>query len=291
VAQLHRPPTSRPTAPHALLALLTLTATIAGAPGCAETRGSSWMATPLPGGDEALLNESTPRPLPPMPRPPSQQPGQGPPAGDAPGGAAASAVSVGGGRELGMFRNTYYNFPSESDYQGSGAQVMNAACKPIASVARGFFEAVCVQGSGRLRDGTTVSFARRDCECADVCPRSGQKICFEPLDRGRFPFGRGAMGTAITPLRTVAVDTAVIPLGTTLYMPDYDGVPSDEHGGKPHDGCFVAQDRGTKVRGNHVDIFTGLERTTALWNKLVPSNQGVRVVLDHPRCQRALGGG
>lgn len=261
--------------------------------GCFETRGSAWVTQPL-GGDELPsrgeprqgARRTTTRTI--AERHPSDE--QSEPSAEQSGGGYVSgrpAASVTDGRSLGVFRNTYYNFPDERDYQGGDdAQVMSGACSTIATVPRGFFEAVCVQGSGRLRSGQTISFARRDCECADLCPRSGQKICFEPLDRASFPWGRGAMGTAITPLRTVAVDSAVIPLGTPIYIPEFDGLPLDEEQSGVHDGCFIAQDRGTRVVGEHVDVFTGRERTTAFWNRLVPSNKGVNVVLDHPRCKR-----
>jgi 3D (Asp-Asp-Asp) domain-containing protein len=185
---------------------------------------------------------------------------------------------------LGTFRNTYYNFPSAADYrEGPPTKLMSANCSVLAEVPQSFHDTVCVQGSGRLKDGTTVSFARRDCECAALCPRSNQKICFDALDREKFPWGRGSTGRPITPLLTVAVDPSVIELGTALYLPDYDGLPREE-GGEPHDGCFLAQDRGVKVQGNHIDIFTGQERTTRLWNQLVPSNKGVTVIVGSPRC-------
>jgi 3D (Asp-Asp-Asp) domain-containing protein len=192
------------------------------------------------------------------------------------------------GRVLGTFKNTYYDFPSESDFQGEPISLMNASCKAIASVPRGFYESVCVQGSGTLKVGGTVSFAKRDCECAADCPRTGQRICFDLLDKAQFPWGRGAMGKAITPLVSVAVDSSVIPLGTPLYIPEYDGVARDLSGTTTHDGCFMAEDRGLAVKGQHVDVFTGHREITQLWNRLVPSNRGVTVVLDSPRCKRAL---
>jgi 3D (Asp-Asp-Asp) domain-containing protein len=132
-----------------------------------------------------------------------------------------------------------------------------------------------------------VSFARRDCACARVCPRTGQRICFEALSGHNFPWGRGATGRAIVPLLTVAVDSKVIPLGTSLYIPEYVGMPRDLEETATHDGCFIAQDRGLKVRGQHVDIFTGDTAMTELWNRLLPSNKGVTVVLDSSRCARA----
>ena len=45
--------------------------------------------------------------------------------------------------------------------------------------------------------------------------------------------------------------------------------------------------RNKLIKGEQVDIFTGHEAVTRLWNKLVPSNQGVTVVLENPRCARA----
>ena len=194
-------------------------------------------------------------------------------------GGTPRAILPDGHEEL--FRNTYYDFPRE----GPGAKdavVFDAACAPIARVTQKFHDQVCVQGSGRLGTGETVSFARRDCACAAVCPRTAQKICFERLDPARFPHGRGATGSAITPMRTVAVDTAVIPLGTRLFVPEYAGLPKPD--GSTHDGCFVAEDRGLKVVGRHIDLFTGDPSFTAQWNALVPSNRGVHVQLDDPRC-------
>jgi 3D (Asp-Asp-Asp) domain-containing protein len=266
--------------------------------GC-NTAGSDWMAQPLDGELEASA--------PPLPGPPAA--GRPPPArrdartrvigeavpveptatgvtgaGYASGGAAKAQLV---GRVLGTFKNTYYDFPSEGDFEGDTVALMNAQCKAIASVPRPFYESVCVQGSGTLKAGGTVSFAKRDCACAAECPRTGQHICFDLLDKSQFPWGRGAMGKAITPLVTVAVDSSVIPLGTPMYIPEYDGIARDPSGATAHDGCFMAEDRGLAVKGQHVDVFTGYREITRLWNRLVPSNRGVTVVLDSPRCKRA----
>jgi len=196
------------------------------------------------------------------------------------------AVAQSEGRPLGIFRNTYYHFPSESEFSGDATPLFNASCEAIKSVPRGFHDAVCVQGSGLLSTGTTVSFAKRDCSCAAECPRTNQHICFDVLDKERFPWGRGATGKAITPLLTVAVDTDVIPLHTLIYVPEYAGIPRDAEQTSLHDGCFVAQDRGLRVKGRHIDVFAGDKGTSDLWNRLVPTNQGVTVVIDSPRCRR-----
>ncbi|WP_437549715.1 3D domain-containing protein [Sorangium sp. So ce367] len=200
-----------------------------------------------------------------------------------PARAAPQAVP---GLAPGMFRNTYYDFPSEGEGP-KDAVLYDAACAPLSSVPRAFHDQVCVQGSGRLASGDTVSFARRGCACADVCPRTGQQVCFERLDPRRFPYGRGATGRPITPLRTVAVDSSVIPLGTSLFVPELVGLPLP--GGGRHDGCFVAEDRGIKVVGRQIDVFTGDPAVTARLNALFPSNRGVRPVLDDARCRALVG--
>lgn len=269
----------------------------AAALGC-TTAGSAWMAQPLDGDSANML-------------PPLETPEDGrnpaprkstlthvisePPVTDATAGARArsSMLAEGpssalGGRVLGTFKNTYYDFPSEGDFGGETVSLMSGACTPIASVPRAFYESVCVQGSGTLRSGGTVSFAKRDCSCAAECPRTGQHICFDLLDRQQFPWGRGATGKGITPLLTVAVDSSVIPLGTSLYIPEYDGVARDLSGGAKHDGCFLAEDRGLAVKGQQIDVFTGHREITRLWNRLVPSNSGITVVVDSARCKRTM---
>jgi 3D (Asp-Asp-Asp) domain-containing protein len=200
-----------------------------------------------------------------------------------PPGANEGDRSGGGGQVLGTFRNTYYDFPRESDHGGETVTLMNASCQPIAKVPKSFHDALCVQGSGALARGGTVSFAKRDCPCAETCPRTGQKICYEALDPVQFPYGRGAAGRPITPLRSVAADTSVLPMGTVIYIPELDGVPRGDTG-EAMDGCFVVEDRGMKVKGEHVDIFTGSAAVTAILNDKVPSNKGVTVVVSAPRC-------
>jgi 3D (Asp-Asp-Asp) domain-containing protein len=257
------------------------------AAGC-STAGSTWMAEPLTAGDASLVGENytpEPEPVPVQRSVRSRTLGSGAPSNEAEG--APPNTPVAGGRSLGTFRNTYYDFPSEADYDGPTVVLPNKSCGKIAEVPQAFFEAICVQGSGTLRRGSTVSFAKRDCECAPLCPRTGQKICFDELDGREFPWGRGATGKPITPLLTVAVDPAVIPLGTPIYVPELDGMPRDATGTAAHDGCFIAQDRGLAVSGQHIDIFTGHPSLTTLWNRRVPSNAGVTVVLDSPRCARA----
>ncbi|HEV8549000.1 MAG TPA: 3D domain-containing protein [Polyangiaceae bacterium] len=261
------------------------------------TSGTAWMEEPLGANDASLDADRDAPPELYAPAPArgapvrtltlgSGMPGEVPAANAAATEGGGAVVTLAGGRVLGTFRNTYYDFPSETDYDGPSVGLMSKNCKSLGEVPRSFFEAVCVQGSGTLRRGATVSFAKRDCDCAPVCPRTGQKICFDELDPREYPWGRGATGKPITPLLTVAVDPTVIPMGTALYVPELDGLPRDPNGSAAHDGCFIAQDKGLAVVGNHVDFFTGHKDLTALWNRRVPSNRGVTVVVDSPRCAR-----
>jgi len=185
-----------------------------------------------------------------------------------------------------VYRNTYYFFPEEPTLpeHGETRSLFDVSCRPLRTVSQDFHDKLCVQGSGRLASGETVSFAKRGCSCAADCPRTGQRICYELLERTAFPWGRGANGRAITPLRTVAVDPAVIPLGTVLYVPEMNGMRDVD--GRPHDGCFVAEDRGSKIKGKHIDFFAGTAATGDAWNRAVPSNRGVHVVVGASQCAK-----
>ena len=53
----------------------------------------------------------------------------------------------------------------------------------------------------------------------------------------------GKQGTQLTPYYSIAVDPDIIPLGTICY--DMEGNP------------YEAVDTGSKIQGNHIDMFTG----------------------------------
>ncbi len=67
----------------------------------------------------------------------------------------------------------------------------------------------------------------------------------------------------------------MIPLGTRIYIPEFAGLPRAD--GVLHDGCFVAEDQGIRIKGRRVDVFTGDERTRRAWEAMVPSHRGVHV--------------
>ena len=265
--------------PRKLAPLLALPALLQA---CSWGSGSSWVSEPLAAEERASTGRGGTgqgRPLPVQARTLGAR---------ATGGEARESGEVaGGGRLVGVFRNTYYDFPTEGEADGKTPLVplMSGTCAEIAKVPRAFHDAVCVQGSGALRRGGTVSFARRDCPCAEVCPRTGQRICFDTLDPAAYPHGRGAAGKPITPLRTIAADTNVLPMGTVVFVPELEGL-TVAGGSEASDGCFVVEDRGLRVQGEHIDVFTGSPATTTLVNGRVPSNSGVHVFVEAPRCAR-----
>ena len=61
--------------------------------------------------------------------------------------------------------------------------------------------------------------------------------------------GLTATGTKVTAGRTIAVDTSIIPYGTTVYISGY--------------GFLVAEDCGGGVKGNHIDIAVS-DHSTAM---------------------------
>ncbi len=73
----------------------------------------------------------------------------------------------------------------------------------------------------------------------------------------RGPYGDGAAGYILVPYRTLAVDTAVIPHGAVVYIPQARGIEFTLEGQTfTHDGYFFAADVGGAITGNHIDTFT-----------------------------------
>ena len=139
--------------------------------------------------------------------------------------------------------------PNTSDY-GDAVSLYDDSCEPIAKVSREFSRDLRMQGSGVLRDGRIVSAGRRcDCDAGGMC-------FFVPAER--FRWGIGAANRTLSPFRSVAVDTSLIPLSHTLYVPALEGLTMPGQppwGGFVHDGCVIADDRGGAVRGRHLDFF------------------------------------
>ncbi len=86
-------------------------------------------------------------------------------------------------------------------------------------------------------------------------------------------FGDGVSGYKLVPYRTIAVDPAQIPYGTVIYIPAARGksIVLPDGSTVVHDGYFFAGDTGGDIKGNHIDVFTGVLNTNP-FPEVVKSN-------------------
>jgi len=157
------------------------------------------------------------------------------------------------GPSLGAFRLTYYWITAEDEFPGvADTALYDDACAVLATVPSAFADDVDLEGTGRLADGRVINVSG-SCGCA-------RSPCYVEVD-AQHPWGYGVQNRALEPFRSFAVDRTVIPYGTTLWIPELDGVamPGDAPwGGFVHDGCVIAADTGGAIVGMHVDWFVGL---------------------------------
>lgn len=73
-----------------------------------------------------------------------------------------------------------------------------------------------------------------------------REVSFVPADRGPL----GAMNRSVTPLRSIAVDPAFVPLGAPVWL--------EKAGTRPLARLMIAQDTGSAIRGaQRADVFYG----------------------------------
>ncbi|WP_051313299.1 3D domain-containing protein [Sporocytophaga myxococcoides] len=86
-------------------------------------------------------------------------------------------------------------------------------------------------------------------------------------------FGKGCKNYNLVPFITIAVDTVLVPIGSVIYIPMAKGVKYIDAEGKlaEHEGYFFAGDVGSKIKGNHIDVFLGSSKENPFG--FVKSNQ------------------
>lgn len=139
---------------------------------------------------------------------------------------------------LGRFKVTYYWIVLETEYQGKREIPLyldNGSL--LGYFPRRFIQDFKKEGVARLKDGRLISYLKR---------KDAVKIVREPLGYG---------GHTLTTLKSVAVDTHFVPLGSRLYVPQYERLYLGDFG--VHNGIFYANDIGSDVKGKHIDIFIG----------------------------------
>ncbi len=190
---------------------------------------------------------------------------------------------------LGVVWNTYYIVADEAHFKGArNTPLYDEACKPITKVRRGFYNNLCIQGSGMLVDKTIVNFGKsctRTCPAAPLCKLHPVRICYRVLDPKIYPWGMGKDPRPLVPDWSIAVDPSFVPLDTVIYLEELDGVTPPSKS-EPLDGCFGAVDTGGGIKSNHVDIFVGTRKRWLAWEKIFPSRSRFKAWINHPRCYR-----
>jgi 3D (Asp-Asp-Asp) domain-containing protein len=64
-----------------------------------------------------------------------------------------------------------------------------------------------------------------------------------------------ALGCKVVAMRTVAVDKALIPRRSVLFIKETVGLKMPD--GTAHDGYWYASDVGSAIKGQRIDLFTG----------------------------------
>jgi 3D (Asp-Asp-Asp) domain-containing protein len=194
------------------------------------------------------------------------------------GGSGGNGGATAPGALLGTFQLTYYWVTAEADFTGTNdTNLYDSACNVLATVTSAFAATIKLEGTGRLADGRLLNLSG---SCAASC--SSQ--CFAVLGP-QFPWGEGAQSNALVPFRSIAVDRSVIPLGTSIYVEELDGVtmPGDAtYGQFVHDGCVRADDIGGGIVGQHIDFFAALESNYVALDAVVPGQ--VSLHLGGTRC-------
>ena len=139
---------------------------------------------------------------------------------------------------------TFYWIVDESSphYHGQrNATLRDIHGKVIARTYPKFKRDLVMEGTGWLKDGRTVMYQTR------IGGESRFRIT-------KAKYGLGSSGCPLIPYRTVAVDPRFIGLGSTLYIPQLEGMKLPD--GTIHDGHFVAHDHG-HFRVAHIEFFFG----------------------------------
>lgn len=216
-----------------------------------------------------------------------------------------------------LVANTYYYVAQQSDYpDGPRAWTLPGAGCTALSIDGGalqlptsFFNGACIEGTAKLTSGELLNYtgdcpacARADNTCPSLGDAGPRTKCWEQVDANAYPWGKGASTVCprdagsgscpLVPLESWATDPTFIPLGTTLYAEAWDGKVLPAAGGVPartHDGCFRADDTGSKIKGSHVDIFAGSKQMQRHLEGLFPSVPEpyvprMSVQLHHKKC-------
>ncbi len=140
-------------------------------------------------------------------------------------------------RYLGKFKLTFYWVVEENDYpQRKVVPLYSVDGKLVGKFCPSFVKDFKVESAARLRNGLCLSYLKKQNRVQVV---------------DRF-LGHG--GYKLSELKSIAVDPSIIPLGSKVYIPQFEGVTVNN---QQLSGVFYAHDIGSAVKGRHIDLFLG----------------------------------
>lgn len=131
-------------------------------------------------------------------------------------------------------------------------------------------------------------------DCAPLYPSLPERSKYK-MSRTRFkqavgPYGDGYDGHILVPFRTIAVDISISPLRQVYYIPAARGttvvLPNGQK--KIHDGYFFAADKGSAIKGPHIDVFIATSKTNPFAFVKGPTGTFKAYVVDNPEIYEAL---
>lgn len=138
-------------------------------------------------------------------------------------------------------RATEYYTALETDYPaGHSAAFVALNGSVLYRGSRAFHDAATTEGSARIRDGAVIN------------------LTGDGTTRWRYTsatYGLATNDCPLVPFRSVAIDPAIVPLGSRIRIAETVGMPLP--GGGTHDGIWLATDAGPQIAGDRIDLFVG----------------------------------
>lgn len=150
---------------------------------------------------------------------------------------------------LGKFKVTFYWIVEESEYHGpKNTPLYLEDGKILGYFSSAFVSDLKKEACAELKGGKHISYLKRV---------NKVRVVREFL---------GINGYTISPLKSIAVDPDIIPLGSKLYIPEFTKLKDYPVAGRTdeHNGVVYAHDIGSMINGHSIDIFVGYKAHTKL---------------------------
>lgn len=154
-------------------------------------------------------------------------------------------------KQIGIFGTSFYYVAQEHDHgEVKSKAVVDPNGKTLSKVSRRFYKKIALEGTAQLVDSRVINVYGRT---------KGQNRYVVVGEKAPYGYGNSKK-YPLEPFRSLAVDPKVIPIGTELYIPEFYGMRyMDPYGNyRLHDGRFRAVDVGGAIKGNRIDMFTGV---------------------------------